>query len=81
MNIIIEKFLDKKIIYLLILFIISRIFYYQFFGIKFDSWTVDVYWQFIPKELLRNDLINSLIFKTSSSDKSLTLFEDDMFNF
>ena len=52
-----------KIIFLLFLiFISSRIFYYEVFNIKFDGWTLDVYWQFFPKDLLRNDLINSILY-------------------
>lgn len=56
------SFFEKKIFYLLLIFILSRIFYYQFYGITFDSWTLDVYIQFFPKNLLRDDLINSLIY-------------------
>ncbi len=48
--------------YLFLIFLISRIFYYEFFNIKFDGWTLDIYWQFFPKELLRNELIDSLIY-------------------
>lgn len=53
---------DRNIFILFFVFIISRFFYYYFFNITFDSWTIDVYWQFIPKELLKNDLINSILF-------------------
>lgn len=54
--------LDRNIFILFFVFITSRFFYYNFFDITFDSWTIDVYWQFIPKELLKNDLINSILF-------------------
>ena len=53
---------DKNIFTLIFVFIISRLFYYNFFDIKFDSWTIDVYWQFIPKDLLINDLFNSILY-------------------
>lgn len=53
---------DKYIIYLFLVFFISRIFYYKFFSITFDSWTIETYWQFFPIDLLKNDLINSLVF-------------------
>ena len=53
---------DKNIIILIFIFIISRYFYYNFFDIKFDSWTIGVYWQFIPKNLLRDDLLNSILY-------------------
>ena len=53
---------NNKIIYLFIVFIISRIFYYELFDIKFDSWTVNIYWQFIPQNLLKNEFIDSIIF-------------------
>ena len=53
---------DRNIFILFLVFIASRFFYYNFFDITFDSWTIDVYWQFIPKELLKNDLINSILF-------------------
>lgn len=53
---------DKNILTLIFVFIISRLFYYNFFDIKFDSWTIDIYWQFIPKELLINDLFNSILY-------------------
>ncbi len=52
----------NKIFYIFITFIFSRIFYYEFFDITFDSWTVDVYWQFIPQELLKNNFIESIIY-------------------
>ena len=54
--------INTKLIYLLFIFVISRIFYYTYFDISFDYWTIDVYWQFFPKELLANDLINSIIY-------------------
>lgn len=54
--------LNNKIIYLGLFFIISRIFYYEFFNIKFDSWTIDIYWQFYPLDLLKNDLIQSTLY-------------------
>ena len=57
---------DRNIFILFFVFIISRFFYYYFFNITFDSWTIDVYWQFIPKELLKNDLINSILFSRNS---------------
>ena len=57
---ILEKY--KNFILLISIFIFSRIIYYNYFDISFDSWTIDVYWQFFPKDLLKNDLINSIIF-------------------
>ena len=62
MNTLIETIFEKKIFYLFLIFILSRIFYYQFYNITFDSWTIDVYIQFFPKIFLQNDLINSLIY-------------------
>lgn len=56
------NFLSNKITYLLLIFIISRIFYLKFLNITFDNWTIDVYWQFFPKNLLENDLLNSIYF-------------------
>ena len=53
---------DKYFIYLFLVFFISRIFYYKFFNITFDSWTIEIYWQFFPIDLIKNDLLNSLIF-------------------
>jgi len=53
---------DNKVIFLLIIFIISRIFYYELFNIKFDSWTINIYWQFVPQNLLKNEFIESIIF-------------------
>ncbi len=53
---------NLKIIFILfIIFLISRIFYYKFFNISFDSWTLEVYWQFFPKELMQSELIESII--------------------
>jgi hypothetical protein len=52
----------NKIFYLFVAFAFSRVFYYEFFNIKFDTWTLDVYWQFIPQELLKNNLIESIIY-------------------
>ena len=57
---ILEKY--KNFILLISIFIFSRIIYYNYFDISFDSWTIDVYWQFFPKDLLKNDLINSIIY-------------------
>ena len=57
---ILEKY--KNFTLLLIIFIFSRIVYYNYFNISFDSWTIDVYWQFFPKILLKEDLINSIIY-------------------
>ena len=62
MNFLNDYIFKNKIFYLLIGFIFSRIFYYEFFDIKFDTWTVDVYWQFIPKELLKNNFIESILY-------------------
>ena len=56
----ITKF-KKDIFILLSFFILSRLFYYKFLNIEFDTWTIDLYWQYFPKDLLKNDLINSLI--------------------
>ena len=56
------NFLSNKITYLFIIFIISRFFYLNFLNITFDSWTIDVYWQFFPKDLLENELLNSIYF-------------------
>ena len=53
---------EKRIFYLLLIFIFSRFFYYKFYNIEFDGWTIDVYWQFFPKNLLKEDLINSIIY-------------------
>ena len=52
----------KKDIFILLSFILSRLFYYKFLNIEFDTWTIDLYWQYFPKDLLKNDLINSLIY-------------------
>ena len=57
---ILEKY--KNFTLLILIFIFSRIIYYNYFDISFDSWTIDVYWQFFPKDLLKKDLINSIIF-------------------
>ena len=57
---ILEKY--KNFTLLILIFIFSRIIYYNYFNISFDSWTIDVYWQFFPKDLLKNDLINSIIY-------------------
>ena len=62
MNINQKNKFDKNIIILIFIFIISRYFYYSFFDIKFDYWTIGVYWQFIPKDLLRDDLLNSILY-------------------
>ena len=53
---------NKYLIYLFLVFFISRIFYYKFFNITFDSWTIEIYWQFFPIDLIKNDLLNSIIF-------------------
>lgn len=55
-------FLEKNIIFLFLIFILSRIFYYNFFNINFDTWTIDVYWQYFPKNLLENDLLTSIFY-------------------
>ena len=58
-----KKFnIEKNIIYLFLIFFVSRIFYYKFFNITFDSWTIEIYWQFFPIDLIKNDLLNSLIY-------------------
>ena len=56
------NFLSNKITYLFLIFIISRFFYLNFLNITFDNWTIDIYWQFFPKDLLENDLLNSIYF-------------------
>ena len=61
-NLIKSIFFEKKMLYLFLIFIVSRIFYYQFYEITFDSWTIDVYIQFFPKNFLQNDLFNSIIY-------------------
>lgn len=53
---------DKKIFYLFLIFFISRIFYYKFFNIEFDGWTIITYWQFFPKDLLQTELIESILY-------------------
>ena len=53
---------NRNILLLFVIFIISRIIYYKFFNITFDSFTLNFYWQYFPKDLLRNDLINSIIY-------------------
>ena len=58
-----KKFnIEKNIIYLFLIFFVSRIFFYKFFNITFDSWTIEIYWQFFPIDLIKNDLLNSLIY-------------------
>ena len=60
MNKLILKNID--IFYLFLTFLASRIFYYYFFNISFDGWTLQVYWQFFPEYLLKYDLLNSIIY-------------------
>jgi len=55
-------FFEKKILYLFFIFFASRVFYYKFFNIEFDGWTINTYWQFFPKELLQTELIESIIY-------------------
>ena len=55
-------FFEKKILYLFFIFFVSRVFYYKFFNIEFDGWTIITYWQFFPKDLLENELIDSIIY-------------------
>ena len=55
-------FLEKNIILLFLIFTLSRIFYYNFFNINFDTWTINVYWQYFPKNLLENDLLTSIFY-------------------
>ena len=55
-------FLEKNIILLFLIFTLSRIFYYNFFDINFDTWTIDVYWQYFPKNLLKNHLLTSVFY-------------------
>jgi hypothetical protein len=47
---------------IIILFFLSRIIYINFFKIEFDFWTLKYYWQFFPEDLLKNDLLQSLIY-------------------
>ena len=55
-------FFEKNIIFLFLIFILSRVFYYNFFDINFDTWTIDVYWQYFPKNLLKNHLLTSVFY-------------------
>ena len=55
-------FFEKNIIILFLVFFSSRVFYYSFFDINFDVWTLDIYWQYFPKDLLKNDLLKSIIY-------------------
>ena len=55
-------FFEKNVLLLFLIFFFSRIFYYKFFDINFDIWTLDIYWQYFPKVLLKNDLLSSIIY-------------------
>ena len=55
---------NNETLLIFLFFIISRIIYKFFFNIQFDSWTLTagVYDQFFPINLLKDDLLQSLIY-------------------
>ena len=55
-------FFEKNVLLLFLIFFFSRIFYYKFFDINFDIWTLDIYWQYFPEVLLKDDLLSSIIY-------------------
>ena len=59
-NFFITKF--NNTIFLIIIFILSRLIYLYFFKITFDISTVNYYWQFFPKNILDEDLFSSLFY-------------------
>jgi hypothetical protein len=63
MNRYFKKYFNDKLIFLLIfLFITSRILYY-YLGIRFEFF--QSYWQILPLDLLKNDLLKTLFFNFS----------------
>ena len=52
----------NEYLFLFLVFVISRFFYLFFFDINFDAWILKKYWQFFPEDLLKNDLLKSLIY-------------------
>jgi len=52
----------NEYLFLFLIFVISRLFYLFFFDINFDVWILKIYWQFFPEDLLKNDLLKSLIY-------------------
>ena len=52
----------NEYLFLFLIFAISRFIYFFFFDINFDVWVLKIYWQFFPEDLLKNDLIQSLIY-------------------
>ena len=61
-NTLIKDNYDRNYIYIILIFILSRIIYIFFFNITFDSWTIESYWQFMPLDLIKYDLFNSLTY-------------------
>jgi hypothetical protein len=55
-------FFEKNILLLFLIFFSSRVFYYKFFDINFDIWTINIYWQYFPEVLLKDDLLSSIIY-------------------
>lgn len=58
----IKKNLIKSYLFLCLVFISTRLIYYYYFNIEFDTWTLKYYWQYFPKNLLENELVQSIIY-------------------
>jgi len=52
----------NEYLFLVLVFAISRFIYLFFFDINFDTWIIKIYWQFFPEDLLKKDLLQSLIY-------------------
>lgn len=52
----------KGLIFIIAVFIITRIVYYFYFGIRFDTSPLDFYWQYVDPYLLKTDLLRSVYY-------------------
>jgi hypothetical protein len=52
----------NEYLFLFLVFVISRFIYLFIFDINFDAWVLKIYWQFFPEDLLKYDLLKSLIY-------------------
>lgn len=52
----------KGLFFCLAIFIVSRLFYFFYLGVRFDARSLPYYWQFIDPELLRTHLLQSVFY-------------------
>ncbi len=56
-----KRFEGPSVLFITLLFVLTRSFYFFFMGVRFDAGPLPFYWQYLDPQLLQNNLLESLM--------------------